>query len=72
MSLFTQTDLDNVRQAYLDLITGSRVVQVTLNGKMTEFAKVNLSDLKTVLAEIEKSVSGKSRSYIVSTSKGFN
>jgi|LGVF01.1.fsa_nt_gb tRNA1(Val) A37 N6-methylase TrmN6 len=46
--MFTQADLDSVNQAILDLATGERVVSITVAGKTTSFASVELAELKNI------------------------
>ncbi len=74
---YTQTDLDKIKQAELDLVMGKRVVSLTFNGRTTTFQQANLDDLrylKKVVANSIGSASGKIKRVVVTTdckSRGF-
>ncbi len=53
MSIFTSTDLTNVKNAYLALATGERTVQVSWGDKTQVFQKADMPALKSLLAEIQ-------------------
>lgn len=58
MSIYTTTDRDNVKQAIIDLATGSRVVRTEVGGKTREFHPVNLDRLRALLSDIQSDLSG--------------
>ena len=71
---YTQTDLDAINQAILDLATGKRSTRITVDGYTREVQSADLADLKALKAEIEASVqtpSDRPRFVRVSTYKGL-
>lgn len=51
---YTQADLDQVKQAILDLATGDRVTQVTVDGRTTQWQQSSIADLRELRNEIEQ------------------
>jgi hypothetical protein len=71
---FTQTDLDAVKEAIIDLASGQRVVSVSIAGKTIQYGIADLNQLKALRKEIQSEIqalSGIKRYYHVRTSKGF-
>ena len=74
--LYTQADLENVKNAILALATGERVARVTIGDKTFEFGQAQLNDLRDLRAEIQSEMQastnkGKGRIYLSQTSKGL-
>ena len=71
---YTETDLENVKTAILELATGKRVVEVSINGNSTRYANTDIEALKSLLSEIRaelQSASGRRRFALTTTSKGL-
>jgi gpW protein len=72
---WTQGDLDQVRAAVLALATGARVYSILYAGppqRQVQYAAVDLPELRKLIAEIERSVSGATAFRRVTFSKGFD
>jgi hypothetical protein len=52
MSIWTETDRDNIKDAILSLTTGKRVVQTDIGGKQREFGQASLPAMRALLADI--------------------
>lgn len=50
---FTESDLDKIKDAIIALATGERVVQVTVDGRTTQYAQADLDKLKSLRSEIQ-------------------
>lgn len=50
----TETEYNNLRSAYLDLMLGKRVVSTEVAGKTREFQRGDLEHLKGVLDDYER------------------
>lgn len=71
---YTETDLENVKNAILELATGKRVVEVSIGGNSTRYANTDIDALKSLLSEIRaelQSASGRHRFVLTATSKGL-
>ncbi len=72
---YTQTDLDNVIAAILDLATGKRVAKVTVGDRSTDFTSAQLPELRKLRMEIDAEVSASlapvSTFFLASTRKGL-
>ena len=53
---FSKSDLANVEQAIRDLVTGQRIVDVTIQGKQITYAQTKLPELKALRSNIAKEV----------------
>ena len=53
---WTQEDYDNVKQAYLDLMLGKRVVEIEAAGKQRVFQRADAADLKALMEEMVASL----------------
>lgn len=53
---FTSTDLANVEQAIVDIATGQRKVEVTIQGKSVTYQKAQIADLISLKATIQMSI----------------
>jgi hypothetical protein len=49
----TQTQLDEARTARHALITGQKMVSITMHGRQTTFSEANKRDLDNYIAELE-------------------
>lgn len=71
---WTQQDVDQVRAAVVALAAGTRVVTVSYAGppaRSVTYGAANLAELRELLAEMERSVSGGTRFRRVAFGKGF-
>jgi len=72
---YTQTDLDNINNAILELAKGERVVRITYSdGKTVEYQPAKLSTLQSIAATVQGQInrtSGKPSFFRASTSKGL-
>ena len=71
---YTQTDLDNILAAKVELATGKRVVRVTVAGKTTEYAETELAELTKLQTEVEASISSSTTNkkfFLTQTHKGL-
>jgi hypothetical protein len=71
---WTQQDLDQVRTAVVALASGTRVVTVSYAGppaRSVTYGAANLEELRSLLAEMERAVSGSPRFRRVAFKKGF-
>ncbi|SDO95596.1 hypothetical protein [Desulforhopalus singaporensis] len=58
---FTQTDIDNIERALVDVALGKRVTSITIDGDRTDFADgATINQLKSLLALVKSSVAGSS------------
>ena len=70
--MYTETDLNNVRQAKMDLALGNRIGQVTVRGRTFRYSEVTLAELEKLEATIASSMSKKrTRHQTLSYSKGL-
>jgi len=53
---FSKADLASVEQAIVDLVTGQRVVDVTIQGKQITYAQSKIADLRSLRSVIAKEV----------------
>jgi len=49
MSIWTQSDFDSLKAAYLKLMSGEKVVQVSIGGKFVRYQDVQIPQLKSTL-----------------------
>lgn len=72
---YTQTDLEQVRKALLDLATGQMVGRVTKDGRTVEFRATQIGELKAmerdIMTELNPSLKTRTRTRQVITSKGL-
>jgi hypothetical protein len=70
---YTQTDLDSVKQAILDLATGQRVTEVMVDGQRVRYSETDLSQLKQLKTEIESQLAQNRYRFVtvVQKSKGL-
>ena len=52
----TQTDLDEAKRAYHKLVTGTKVVSVTIDGVQTQYNEASKSDLKSYIDSLSMSL----------------
>ena len=72
---WTQADADAVRNAVVALATGKRTVTISYTGppaRSETYALADLDQLRKLLAEMERSLSGAPRFRRVAFSKGFD
>lgn len=72
---WTQADVDAIRAAVVALASGQRVVSVSYAGppaRSVSYGIADLSQLRALLAEMERAVSGPPRYRRVVFSKGFD
>lgn len=55
--MYTSTDYDNVKNAYLALMTGERTVSVSWGDKTQTFQKADANQLRSLLQEISNDIS---------------
>lgn len=71
---WTQADVDQVRAAVVALAAGTRVVTVSYAGppaRSVTYGAANLAELRQLLSEMERAVSGVSKFRRVAFKKGF-
>ncbi|MBU0994874.1 MAG: gpW family protein [Proteobacteria bacterium] len=68
---YTQTDIDNVKNALMDLVNGKKIVRVSVMGQVIEYGSTQLKELRDLLSEIESSTGTKRRFILTSTTKGL-
>lgn len=72
---YTQTDLENIQRAILDLATGERVTEIRVDGILTRYAEADLPALKQLRSEIQASLTQTNllgKQYrLIQTSKGL-
>ena len=54
MSLYSQSDYDSLKAAYLELVQGKQVVQVAIGGKFIRYREAQLSAVERMLNIIAK------------------
>lgn len=54
---YTQTDLDNIEKAIIDLATNRRPVRFVLEGEVVEYGIVNLPQLRALRNEVAAEIS---------------
>ncbi|MBU0994109.1 MAG: gpW family protein [Proteobacteria bacterium] len=68
---YTLTDIDNVKNAIMDLVNGKKIVRVSVMGQVVEYGSTQLKELRDLLSEMESSSTNKRRFILTSTSKGL-
>ncbi|MBU0994865.1 MAG: gpW family protein [Proteobacteria bacterium] len=68
---YTLTDIDNVKNAIMDLVNGKKIVRVSVMGQVVEYGSTQLKELRELLSEMESTSSTKRRFVLTSTSKGL-
>lgn len=71
---FTQADADAVRAAIVELAIGKRTVSISFAGppaRSRTFALVELDDLRSMLADIERQLGNGASYRLASTRKGL-
>lgn len=71
---YSQTDLDTITQAIIDLGAGRRKVRATIAGNSMEYAAVDLPQLRSLRTEIAAELSAASlapRHCYITTGRGF-
>ncbi len=71
---WTQQDVDQVRAAVVALASGSRVASVSYAGppaRSVSYGAASLPELRSLLAEMERSLTGATTFRHVAFSKGF-
>ena len=71
---YTEADLNNVKNALLNLAMGKRVVSVSLANKSIQYAQADMEKLEKLLAVIQADLdaaAGQPSFYLTSTSKGL-
>jgi len=71
---YTNTDLNNIEAALLDLARGNRVVKVVVEGKVCEYGQADIDQLRALRAEISaeiKAATGTTGLIYTTTSKGL-
>lgn len=68
---YTQTDIDNVKTAIMDLVNGKKIVCVSVMGQVIEYGSAQLKELRDLIAEMESANGTKRRFILTSTSKGL-
>jgi len=71
---YTNTDLNNIEAALLDLARGNRVVKVVVEGKVCEYGQADINQLRALRAEISaeiKAATGTTGLIYTTTSKGL-
>jgi hypothetical protein len=69
---YTQSDLDNIQAALVELATGKRRVRVSMGGKLIEYGQVDIQSLKNLRSEISTEIeaaTGVSSFYLTTTKK---
>ncbi len=70
--MYTQTDLESVQNAIIELAQGARVVKFITQGKTTEYSETDLASLKKLRDEISRELRVSSKSFIrTRTRKGL-
>jgi len=52
MSLYTQSDYDSLKSAYISLMAGEKTVQASVGGEFVRFQDIQLAECKRFLNEI--------------------
>ena len=71
---YSQTDLDNIESAIIDLATGKRAVRVHIDGKIIEYGQAQLNELKSLRADVKAELdaaAGAAGFVLTTTSKGL-
>lgn len=73
MTIYTQADLTEVKNAVMALAKGERAVTVTISGTRIEYGQADLAQLKNLLSEIQSDIQAGQggRTILISTSKGL-
>ena len=72
--MYTASDLKKVKKAILDLVSGKRIVSVSLNDRTIRYGQAELPHLRELLADVENSISkqqGNSRYALIQSTKGL-
>ncbi|ODN41175.1 gpW family head-tail joining protein [Piscirickettsia litoralis] len=69
--MYTQQNIDDVRQAIIDLATGKRTTSVSFNGTTVNYATADLPKLELLLSKMCQQVSKKSRISTIVGGKGL-
>ena len=72
--MYTATDLKKVKKAILDLVSGKRIVSVSLNDRTIRYGQAELPHLRELLADVENNISkqqGNSRYALIQSTKGL-
>lgn len=75
MPAWQQSDVDQVRAAIVALASGTRVVSISFAGppaRSEAYGTASLDELRRLLAEMERSVSGSPSYRLAEFSKGFD
>ncbi|MCP4716631.1 MAG: hypothetical protein GY868_16035 [Deltaproteobacteria bacterium] len=54
MSIYSQAEYDALKTAYLDLLSGEKVVQASIGGKFVRYQDSQIPYLKTLLSTVGK------------------
>lgn len=69
---YTQDEIDQVRQAILDLTNGHRATMVTKDGRTVQYQRASLPDLRAQLKlMVDSTTERRSRTRYVVTNKGL-
>jgi len=70
---YTQADLTSIETAILKLSSGERAVSVSISGKRIEYGQADLSQLRSLRAEIQRELSSGAggRTILMKTGKGL-
>lgn len=72
--MYIENDLKKVRKAILDLVSGKRIVSVSLNDRTIRYGQTELPHLRELLADVENSLSKQqenTRYVLIQSSKGL-
>lgn len=72
--MYTESDLKKLEKAILDLVTGKRIVSVTLNDRTIRYGQAELPHLRGLLSDVENNISkqqGNSRYALIQSTKGL-
>lgn len=72
--MYTASNLKKVKKAIIDLVSGKRIVSVSLNDRTIRYGQAELPHLRELLADIESHISrkqGKSRYALIQSTKGL-
>ena len=72
---YTQIDLDNVEAAIAAIVSGQRVVSVTIEGETVQYQQTEVTKLMTVrreiMAELQAGSTNQQNIYFTQTGKGL-
>jgi translation elongation factor EF-1beta len=72
MPSYTETDLENIQQAILDLATGKRKVRVKIKNTEVEYGQVDMAKLEALEERIKSNLNGGATFIRIVTKGGFD